>query len=199
MHTITFEGPLHQSKLNDSKIDLDFEGVYIWGFMVNKDFKPIICANKHEYKPDEMTFLPYYVGMATGKGKIPMTVRKRLKSHKEVRKSHGAKYTRINEDQLESFHTDDAFPIHVGNRHHHKEIIKYNMKRNENAIPYFNNPLFMLYRYEKKLTPKVLELFNKSIKSDLPITSEIFEGISIKDPLFNVVSNKDNFWFVSAN
>jgi hypothetical protein len=197
MHTITYEGPLHSSKLKDKSLNLNFEGVYIWGFMVDKDFKPINCAKKHEYKPYEMTFLPYYVGMATGKSGV--TVKKRLLNHKEVRKGHGAKYIRINESHLESFHNDVDFPIHVGNRHQHKEIIQFNMKHNEKAVPYFNNPLFMLHRYEKKLTPKVLELFNKSIKNDLPITSEIFEGISIKDPLFNVVSNKDNFWFVCAN
>jgi hypothetical protein len=199
MNEIVFEGPLHSSSLDDPKKDLNFEGVYIWGFMVDKDFKPINCVKKHEYKPDEMNFLPYYVGMATGKGKNGMTVKKRLKSHKEVRKGDGAKYTRINESQFKSFHKDVDFPVHVGNRQHHKEMILYYMKCKGNAIPYFNNPLFMLHQYEKQLTPKVLELFNKSIKSDLPITSKIFEGISIKDPLFNVVCNKDNFWFVCAN
>ena len=200
MNELTFEGPLHQSKLNDSQIDLDFEGVYIWGFMVDKDFKPINCAKKHEYKPDEMTFLPYYVGMATGKGKSAMTVRKRLKSHKEVEKSHGAKYTRINEDQLDSFHKDtDNFPIHVGKKSHYKEIIKYNLIHQEKAITYFNNPLFMFHLYKDKLSPRVHELFNVKKHNNLPINDEIFSGLSIKDPLKIIIKDKDNFWFVCAN
>lgn len=200
MNELTFEGPLHQSKLNDSQIDLDFEGVYIWGFMVDKDFKPINCAKKHEYKPDEMTFLPYYVGMATGKGKIPMTVRKRLNSHKEVEKSHGAKYTRINENYLKYFHKDtDDFPIHVGKKSHYKEIIKYNLIHQEKAITYFNNPLFMFHLYKDKLSPRVHELFNVKKHNNLPINDEIFSGLSIKDPLKIIIKDKDNFWFVGAN
>lgn len=197
MIELTFEGPLHKSKLNDTQIDLDFEGVYIWGFMVDNDFKPINCFKKYEYKSDEMTFLPYYVGMATGKR--GMTVKQRLLNHKEVERGNGAKYLRINENHLNTFHKDVYFPIHVGKKSHYKEIIKYNLIHQEKAITYFNNPLFMFHLYKDKLSPSVHELFNVKKHNNLPINDEIFSVLSIKDPLKRITKDKDNFWFVCAN
>lgn len=201
MNELTFEGPLHQSKLVDAQIDLDFEGVYIWGFMVDKNYRPINCHKKHEYKPDEMTFLPYYVGMATGKGKgkSVMTVKKRLINHKVVEKGNGAKYLRINENHLRSFNNDDDFPIHVGKKSHYKEIIKFNLKHGERAISYYNNPLFMFHLHKDKLRPRVHELFNVKTHNKLPINDEIFSRLPIKDPLKIITKDKDNFWFVCAN
>jgi hypothetical protein len=100
---------------------------------------------------------------------------------------------------LKYFHKNADFPIHVGKKSHYKEIIKYNLNHQEQAITYYNNPLFMFHLHKDKLRTRVDDLFNLKTQNNLPINDEIFSGLPIKDPLKLITIDKDNFWFVCAN
>lgn len=200
-NTIEFKGPFNINHLDKNlELEIDKPGIYIWGFMVDSNYNPLNCKNIVSFSSEKMKFLPYYVGMATGKGKNnKMTIYKRLKQHKEVDKSNANKYLRINKPFLNSFFQDKCFPIHYQkDNNYYKKLLVYNISKENNAISYFNNPMFMFFIYQKKLKTKLNELFNVYKSNDLPITLEIFKDCIKNDPLYDIVNNKFNFWFCYA-
>jgi hypothetical protein len=198
-NNIEFKGPFNIYNL-DKVLEqkLKSPGIYIWGFMVDSKYKPINCKNKVSFFPDKMKFLPYYVGMATGKSK--MTIFKRLNKHKDVREFHANKYLRINEPFYKSFFKNEWFPIHYDrdDKNYNNNLIIYNLKNNNKAISYFNNPMLMFFLYKEKLLNKLNELFNVHEPNNLPITLDIFNDCIKFDILNEVVNNKLNFWFCYA-
>lgn len=195
---IVFKGPYNINKLDkDIEEKLNNPGIYIWGFMVDANYKPLNCKNIFQFIPNKMKFLPYYVGMATGNS--DSSILKRLNQHKNVRIGNAAKYMRINKDALDSFYKDNSFPIHFQkDKNYYKKLMIYNLKSEKNAIPYFNNPWFMFFLYKKKLLSKFNDLFKLKNSYNLPITSEIFNDCIKVDPLNDIVNKKANFWFCYA-
>lgn len=128
-NTIEFKGPFNINHLdNHLEQKLKNPGIYIWGFMVDSKDNPINCQNKQIFDSKKMRFLPYYVGMATGKSK--MTIHKRLNKHKNVTKSDAAKYTRLSKKQLKIFYNDPLFPIHLdseSSKRYLNKLLIYNL------------------------------------------------------------------------
>jgi hypothetical protein len=197
-NTIEFKGPFNINHLDkDLEQKLNNPGIYIWGFMVDSNYNPINCKNIVSFSPEKMKFLPYYVGMATGKSN--MTILDRLNQHKNVKVGNARKYLRINKPFLKSFFNDKCFPIHYQkDNNFYKKLLSYNISKENKAISYFNNPMFMFFLYQKKLKTKLNELFNLHKSNQLPITLDIFKDCNIIDPLNDIVNNKFNFWFCYA-
>jgi hypothetical protein len=200
---LEFKGPFNindkDSYQNDLK-KLNEPGIYIWGFMVDSNYNPINCKNTVSFSPEKMKFLPYYVGMATGKGKNnnKMTIYKRLNKHKKVSEVPASKYLRIAKEYLNSFFKD--IPIHYdGDKKYCGRLMIYNIKNNNRAISYFNNPMFMFHSYQNKLKSKLIDLFDKNEPNNIPVTLEIFKDCLEIDPLNDIVNNKLNFWFCYAD
>jgi|688.fasta_scaffold157044_3 hypothetical protein len=198
-NTIEFKGPYNINDKDSYQNDLEKlnePGIYIWGFMVDSNYNPINCKNIVSFSPEKMKFLPYYVGMATGKSN--MTIYKRLNKHKKVSEGDASKYLRISKPFLKSFFKDE-FPIHYdGDKKYCGQLMIYNIKNNNRAISYFNNPMFMFHLYQNKLKSKLIDLFYKNEPNQLPITLDIFKDCNIIDPLNDIVNNKLNFWFCYA-
>lgn len=199
-NTIEFKGPFNINHLDkDLEKKINNPGIYIWGFMVDSKYNTLNCKNIKEFNSEKMSFLPYYVGMATGKS--DMTIYKRLKKHKEVTKSDAAKYTRLSKKHLKTFYNDPLFPLHFDNESSKKYLNKlliYNLNHDNKAISYFNNPMFMFFLYQKKLINKLDELFKNHEPNNVPITLDTFKDW-IDDPLDEIVNNKNNFWFCYAD
>jgi len=197
-NTIEFKGPfnIYNNDSYQKHLDkLNKPGIYIWGFMVDSKYNPLNCANKQIFDSEKMFFLPYYVGMATGKSN--MTIYKRLKKHKDVKIGDASKYLRVTKEYLNSFFKE--IPIHYdGDKKYCGQLMIYNIKNNNKAISYFNNPMFMFFLYKKKLTDKLDELFKNHEPNNVPITLDIFKDW-IDDPLDEIVNNKNNFWFCYAD
>lgn len=198
-NTIEFKGPFNINHLDKNlELEIDKPGIYIWGFMVDSKYNTLNCKNIKEFNSEKMSFLPYYVGMATGKS--DMSIYKRLKKHKNVTKSDAAKYTRLSKKHLKTFYNDPLFPMHFDNESSKKYLNKlliYNLNYDNKAISYINNPMFMFFLYQKKLINKLDELFKNHDPNNIPITLDIFKDW-IDDPLDEIVNNKNNFWFCYA-
>lgn len=195
---LKFKGPFNINHLDEVvEKSINKPGVYIWGFKFYKNSdgsidEPVDFNDLDENK--EQIFIPYYVGMATGKSN--MTIYKRLKKHKNVNIRDANKYLRITKEYLNSFFKE--IPIHYdGDKKYCGKLMIYNIKNNNKAISYFNNPMFMFYLYQKKLINKLDELFKNHEPDNIPITLDIFKDW-IDDPLDEIVNNKNNFWFCYA-
>jgi hypothetical protein len=197
-NTLEFKGPFNiynKESYKNHLVELNKPGVYIWGFMVDSKDNPINCQNKQIFDSKKMSFLPYYVGKKQDK------IINRLNEHKDVTKSHAAKYTRLSKKHLKTFYKAPLFPIHFDNESSKKYLSKlliYNLNNDNKAISYFNNPMFMFFLYQEKLKSNLNELFINRKPNNIPITLDIFKDCIKIDPLNDIVNNNFNFWFCYA-
>lgn len=193
MEKITFKGPFHSSKLKDEELnELNDKGIYIWGFMYEKDKdsnfgKPLHCYQNFNY--NEMKFLPYYVG------KTEKSLRKRLNEHFDIqnKKFDGQKYIRFSENYMKKFFlSTEKFPIKTHNGSLLKPLLLINLMATN--IIYYNNLNFMKKIYGNKIksnyTPEKI--------NSLPI-SDFYSFLENTDTLRKNIVDNDNFWFCYAN
>jgi hypothetical protein len=180
METITFEGPFHSSEIG-KKIQLEKPGVYIWGLNVDSNTHTVIKNSSNKLGK----FIPYYVGIASGKGKSKMTIKKRLLTHQKVDKGVGLKYTRINIQGIRDKYNNIESCI--------SNIIKQKqnlVNRNKilSNVSYFNNDEVL-----KGLYPGICI---KGTKGNFPITlQKINNTKDIKDTLKDYI-DFGGFWFL---
>lgn len=189
-NTIEFKGPFNINHLDkDLEQKLKNPGIYIWGFMVDSNYNPINCKNIVAFSPEEMKFLPYYVG------KKEKSIIDRLNEHKNVRENPGAiKYTRLSMKYLKTFFNDDLFPIKKNNSDITTKFIDIdksveNPKDNGKKIEYYNNYKFLDYKIDDSSIDKTK--INKVKPTENPIT--IFS--TLNDTLQEIIIKKNNFWF----
>jgi hypothetical protein len=192
-NTIEFKGPFNINHLEkDLEKELKQPGIYIWGFMVDSNYNPLNCKNIVSFSPEKMKFLPYYVGMATGKGKNnKMTIYMRLNQHKDVRNNASAiKYTRLSMKYLKTFFKDDSsFPIKTSNSNITNKFIEIDKKSNHTLIEYYNNSRFLDYKINDSNNDK------SKINNEKPTNNPITNFCTINDTLQEIIIEKNNFWF----
>jgi hypothetical protein len=197
-NTIEFKGPYNINDKDSYQNDLEKlnePGIYIWGFMVDSNYNPLNCKNIVSFLPEKMKFLPYYVGMATGKGKNNrMTIYKRLNQHKDVRNNASAiKYTRLSMKYLKTFFKDDSsFPIKTSNSNITNKFIEIDKKSNHTLIEYYNNSKFLDYKINDSNNDK------SKINNEKPTNNPITNFCTINDTLQEIIIEKNNFWFCYA-
>ena len=189
MEKIIFKGPYHSSQLNLLNSQLDKPGLYIWGFLGIKGNDGKITFNKKENINDSNEievvneiFIPYYVGIASGKSGL--NIKHRLSSHKKVNEEPRSKYSRVRNRYFDSIESNKCLG----------EMIKI-YKKNQSIFPklinnlsYFNDEVIIKEIY------KVNEIYGK--KNNCPITKE---KIILLDELNELVSVKNNFYFMYCN
>jgi hypothetical protein len=195
-NTIEFKGPFNINHIDkDLETNLKNSGIYIWGFMVDSNYNPLNCKNIVSFSPEKMKFLPYYVGMATGKGKNnKMTIYKRLNQHKDVRNNASAiKYTRLSMKYLKTFFKEDSsFPIKTSNSNITNKFIEIDKKSNQTLIEYYNNSKFLDYKINDSNNDK------SKINNEKPTNNPITNFCTINDTLQEIIIEKNNFWFCYA-
>ncbi|MBP6127333.1 hypothetical protein [Flavobacterium sp.] len=203
-NTIEFKGPFNINHLdNHLEQKLKNPGIYIWGFKFYKNSdgnigEPVDFNYLDENK--EKIFIPYYVGMATGKGEKNnvMTIIKRLNQHKDVRNNDNAiKYTRLSMQYLKIFFNDPDFPIKTSNIDITNKFIEIdksdeNKKENGKQIEYYNNSKFLDYKIADSSIDKTK--INKDERTNNPITN----FSTLNDTLDELIIIKNNFWFCYA-
>lgn len=195
-NTIEFKGPFNINHLDKNlELEIDKPGIYIWGFMVDSNYNPLNCKNIVSFSSEKMKFLPYYVGMATGKGKNnKMTIYKRLNQHKEVRNNDSAiKYTRLSIKYLKEFFNDPLFPIKTSNHDITNKFIEIDKKSNHALIEYYNNSKFLDYKINNSIKDKT------NINNIKPTNNPITNFCTLNDTLQEVIVEKENFWFCYAD
>ncbi|MEI7660682.1 MAG: hypothetical protein WCK34_00720 [Bacteroidota bacterium] len=199
MAPLTFNGPFHFNEINKStgKIEkkgeswnLNKPGIYIWGFLYEYDKKnksigkPIdFIETKAEYLEDKMQFIPYYVG-ETGKGHA--TLLSRLHKHHRIINGDATKYTRLSKNYMQTFFTDNTFPIKYKRKKNNLDAIKHCTPNNSN-IEYFNDKACL-----EKIYPNI-QLISKGKPTDYPINLQ--NNGNIPDTLDDLINTKRNFWF----
>jgi hypothetical protein len=187
MEEIKFKGPFHSSQLDLLNSELDKPGLYIWGFMGKKDNEGKIIFNKKENINDineievgNEIFVPYYVGIASGKSGL--NIKHRLLSHKKVNQEPGSKYTRVRNGYFESLESNKCLG----------EMIKTYKKKPSiypnliNYLSFFNDEVIIKKIYNVK------EINGK--KTNCPITKE--NKIILFDELNHLVNVNNNFYFI---
>ena len=207
---LDFNGPFHKSEIksNHKQDFLNKPGVYIWGFMyaykstsngsleLNDpiDFKeyPI------KYEARKMLFIPYYVGIST------TTLFERLNKHQNVRCDPSTKYTRLSIEYIKKFFKNEKpgeldFPINIKGKSKKERnnrlirLIKKYKKSGETSVTYFNDLCILNEIYN----PKDKKSFN-GYDGHWPITNQFINNNPMSDPLNELVSEKNNFWFYFA-
>lgn len=181
MEEIKFKGPFHSSQLDLLNSELDKPGLYIWGFMLDCDIKTVDFNKNVDFDFNKMKFIPYYVGIASGKSN--MFIRNRLLTHRKLDEGVGLKYTRITlEGILCSYkNIDRCISNLITNK---SNINKISLLDN---ITYFNNEDVL-----KQLHP---DITINGKKGNHPINIQIIKGKKINDPLIENIT-KGGFWFL---
>ena len=182
MEKIIFKGPYHSSHIdNFENSELNQPGIYIWGFMVDKKFNQINCNNVTEFDSGKMKFIPYYVGIASGKS--GMFIKNRLITHRKLDKGVGLKCTRINLKGILQKYVDIDRCL--------SNIIKNKSNKNRtnllNNITYFNNVDVL-----KDLYPSINVIGDKGNHS---INLQLINGNKLEDPLAENIAY-GGFWFL---
>ena len=198
MTELTFHGPFHSINgiKNESAKTKNKAGIYIWGFMYSYNNSGPVDFRKVEpnFKPTNMKFIPYYVGLRKD-------VFQRLKAHQNVRKGDATKYIRLAQDYIREFCCDD-FPIndykHVKSSKHNDDILKFIKQGDSSKIAYYNyKPVLEKIYYGQRIQ------FTSCDDKNYPITCQRnIDGTLFNDPLHQLVGNgpneMNNFWFCYA-
>lgn len=136
--TLDFSDIYSFGELETLKKELTTGGIYIWGFVFEKDAKgePSGEPLKHEmiskYDGKSHCFIPYYVGKSSGNSS---TIYSRLIDHRKKNK----KYLILNPSYLKSFFKDPSFPSKMGKGSNaiRKDLIK--LHKETKGIAYYNN------------------------------------------------------------
>lgn len=168
MAQLIFKGPFHFDNLQNAP-EINNPGIYIWGFTAKRnvngvDYDIDDCKANPQLKSDgtvdldnDQVFIPYYVGIASGKS--GMNIKDRLADH---HKNYLNFYTRLT----------DGYLLDVVSKIHFSHALK-NGLINKGKVDYFKNQDF--------LKNKGLQCSKEKIAiSDIPIYDKLFDII---DPL----------------
>ncbi len=187
MEKITFKNLHHISELDEISKKIKASGnaknpgIYIWGFVTNKQISEILKIEDTKFDGSNMKFIPYYVGLDSN-------LFDRIKKHKNFVKSDATKYTRLTTDYLKKFFMDDYFQIND------KKIDVKDVIINK-GIEYYNHPNFLKNKIIEKNDIEKITNDNNN-----PITR--FK--SVKDTLIelynegNKINHLNNLWFCYA-
>lgn len=165
MMELKFSELYHKSDLANNGAIFNVPGVYIWGFIYEKEGGKIgnpvnFTGNVNPVAdPAKHVFIPYYVGIARNN----MTVLSRLSRHLQFRIDDSNKRTRIKIGEIPSTLSNDHFPLNPrgndqnGISNNTARFLNYIQNANyQNDISYFNdaNVLNLLYNNTITLFPQ---------------------------------------------
>lgn len=114
---LNFKGPFHFDNIQSIN-DINSRGIYIWGFTAKRnangvDYDIDDCKANPQLKPNgavdfdnDQLFIPYYVGIATGKSEV--TISRRLGNHRLPLSGNGLKYTRLTNGYLKGVQSSSS-------------------------------------------------------------------------------------------
>jgi hypothetical protein len=175
-------GPKHLAELD--KLN-DFAGIYVWGFMCNRQNQTYCDFTNYstEYDGEILQFIPYYVGLSTH------SVKKRLLEHSLIRSMDSAKFIRFSRDFMSQFFK--YVPDQYGKKDYlkaHKEIAT----EFPGSITYYNKRELMKEMYQSSIDLKKIE---KVLKRGEAGIAE-FDFITDIDTLDVLINKKNNFYFI---
>jgi hypothetical protein len=191
-NTLEFKGPFNIKKLTNLSKELSNQkGIYIWGFIGDKDDiissekgvfdnNKIYEENKINIEENEI-FVPYYTGQTSN-------LFQRILNHSKVKKKDALKYTRFNKYPLISINSNTHF---ASNKVLIEKLIEVN------NIYYFNNDKILNKIYKDFIKIEgVMEKKNNPNKLNYPIDKQSVNNVllSENDPL-NKLINNNNFFF----
>jgi len=190
---LNFSRLYHKSDLINNNSQLfHVPGVYIWGFIYEKDgnkignpvnFKgvgnPVADRNKH-------VFIPYYVGESSS------SILRRLRDeHIQPRCIPSNKRTRLSMNYMKVYFNDPYFPLHYkgNNSSSFLRLVKhYNTTR---VVEYFNNDQVLALIYEAGNIQ-----INGSVRNyPINIQSLLPGNTPINDTLDQYINSNNNFFF----
>lgn len=212
MSKLNFKGPFHLKELRTIAEIKNGKGIYIWGFMYQKNGETIgeavdFSANglPVEFDPGTMQFIPYYVGIGDR-----TTIFTRLLAHSKPKHGHASKYIRLSHDYMKEFFIGSPlnkkfsiyqFPIKVGNKPNNEAALKLINSSQTSKITYFNSadclsaiyPVITLTRKTRIIHGKAYNGYPISNQS-IPPSPGNPRGL-LQDTLSDLVNDKNNFWF----
>lgn len=187
-----------------SQANLGVPGVYIWGFIYEKDRDKIgdpvnfSKIGSPIADPDKHVFIPYYVGESSS------SILSRLFEHIQPQKSPSSKKTRLTIDYIKCFFNDVDFPInsglYLGIRNFHGMSVNSNRfygwielnNITNNELQYFNNEIIMQLLYPNNLH---LITYNNPTNNNFPITLPVININDQQDSLNQLITHQANFFF----
>lgn len=210
MENIIFKNLHHISELENviKKVkkseNIKTPGIYIWGYVVDKQISKILEFNEPNFDTNSMKFIPYYVGLDSN-------LFDRISSHRKFENGDATKYTRMSEEYMLRFFKDCNYPVKTDDKDIHDKYLKINIVKDKNEknsetnkfvepknVLYYNNSIFLKKTYtdckvnEVKKTENPITKFNED------------NGYIIEDTLreiynyTNQTKHKNNLWFSYA-
>ncbi len=190
---ITFKGPYHISQLGNLGLN-GKRGVYIWGFAfrfqeeqchspvdLNKENILSNIGDREIVFPDDIKFIPYYVGQGD--------LYNRINNHSNFRTGSSAKYTRFSMLYMNNFFTGNGFPIYNTRKNRVNNVITFH-KAKHGRLGYYNSRLVLSSIYPG-MTP-----LGKA--NHWPIYKQCFHGTPLPDTLDFLRRKCNNFFFCYA-
>jgi hypothetical protein len=189
---LQFSQLLHKTALGN-QANLDIPGVYIWGFVYQKDengigaplnFKKI--ANPIA-DPDKHVFIPYYVGESS------TSILKRLRDeHIQPRNNPSNKRTRLTMGYMLRYFNDVHFPLHFNIRNGYNFLTLVQQYQPTRVVEYFNDDKVLKSIYGSG------SIQINGRKREYPINDQlIMPGrVSLNDTLDYYINDIDNFFFM---
>lgn len=183
---LDFKGPYHFDNIGSIN-GINSSGIYIWGFTAKRnangvDYDIDDCKDNPQLKPNgivdfdnDQLFIPYYVGIATGKSEV--TISRRLGNHRLPLSGNGLKYTRLTNGYLKGVQSSSSLD----------NWIKKSITISKNEVSYFNNCCFI---------NKIYNQYPICLKDNYPIDLQISNGIPIYDSLEEFIVKRNNFSFI---
>lgn len=193
---LNFSRLYHKSDLINNNSQLfNVPGVYIWGFIYEKDGDKIgnpvnFTGNVNPVAdPAKHVFIPYYVGESSS------SILSRLKGHSEPRRGDASKRTRLTSQYMRSYFNDPNFPLFYkkGNTNDFIDLINY--YPNNRVIEYFNSAQVLNLIYGNGFV--LLRGLPLNHPGNVPINNLfIMPGnVNINDTLDYYINTMNNFFF----
>ncbi len=193
---LNFSKLYHKSDLiNNNSLIFNVPGVYIWGFIYEKDGDKI--GNPVDFtgdtnpkaRPDKHVFIPYYVGVSSS------SILRRLRDeHIQPRCIPSNKRTRLSMNYMKMYFNDPDFPLHYKGNNSSNFLRLVNHYNPTRVVEYFNNDqvLTLIYGAGNIQINGSVRNYPINIQSLLPGNS------ALNDTLDHYINNNKNFFFTYA-